>query len=110
WVRHASGVLAPEPEAAAVFDGFGADGAWPPPGAEPVGVAGTYERFAEGGFVYGPAFQGLRAAWRRGDEMFAEVALADGPRQDADRFGLHPALLDAALHATGLPGAPGADE
>ncbi|MFE7122086.1 SDR family oxidoreductase, partial [Streptomyces sp. NPDC057654] len=114
WTRHASGVLAPEAAEAGgaidAFDGFEPGGAWPPAGAEPVAAAGTYERFAEGGFVYGPAFQGLRAAWRRGDETFAEVVLPDGPRQDADRFGLHPALLDAALHATGLPGAPGADE
>ncbi|MEV0263452.1 SDR family NAD(P)-dependent oxidoreductase [Streptomyces sp. NPDC050617] len=111
WVRHASGTLAPEPAAAVdAFDGFEPGGVWPPDGAEPVAVAGTYERFAEGGFVYGPAFQGLRAAWRRGEETFAEVVLPDGPRRDADRFGLHPALLDAALHATGLPGAPGARE
>ena len=26
------------------------------------------------GFEYGPAFQGLHAAWRRGEELFAEVA------------------------------------
>ncbi|HEX8074798.1 MAG TPA: SDR family NAD(P)-dependent oxidoreductase, partial [Thermoleophilaceae bacterium] len=50
-------------------------------------------------FGYGPAFQGLRAAWRRGEEVFAEVALAEAQEPDARRFGLHPALFDAALHA-----------
>ncbi|MFD7034036.1 SDR family NAD(P)-dependent oxidoreductase, partial [Streptomyces sp. NPDC059917] len=40
-----------------------------------------------------------RAAWRRGEEVFAEIALPDEQRADAARFGLHPALLDAALHA-----------
>jgi len=36
--------------------------------------------------------------WRRGDEVFAEVALPKEV-QDSGAFGLHPALLDAALHA-----------
>ncbi len=36
--------------------------------------------------------------WRRGEEIFAEVALPDEQREEAARFGLHPALLDAALH------------
>ncbi|MDT0543549.1 type I polyketide synthase [Streptomyces lonegramiae] len=93
WVRHATGVLAvgeyrAEPDGAV----------WPPEGATEVGLEGFYERFAEGGFAYGPAFQGLRAVWRRGDEIFAEVAL-DEQVGDAESFGVHPALLDAALHA-----------
>ncbi|MFE5075510.1 SDR family NAD(P)-dependent oxidoreductase [Streptomyces halstedii] len=103
WTRHAEGVLARD----------GAEGTeadepmpWPPPGAEPLALDGLYDRFAAGGFSYGPAFQGLRAAWRRGDELFAEAVV---PAPDAARFGLHPALLDAALHATGVPGTPGAD-
>ncbi|OKH94376.1 beta-ketoacyl synthase [Streptomyces uncialis] len=106
WVRHAEGVLAEDP-AQSTTDGEPAP--WPPPGAEPIALDGLHDRYAAGGFVYGPAFQGLRAAWRRGDETFAEAVLPAGPAPDADRFGLHPALLDAALHATGLPGTPGAD-
>ncbi|MYS28094.1 hypothetical protein GTW38_14360, partial [Streptomyces sp. SID7804] len=47
-----------------------------------------------------PAFRGLRAVWRRGEETFAEVSLDAGPAGDAPSFGLHPALLDAALHAS----------
>ncbi|WP_435857133.1 SDR family NAD(P)-dependent oxidoreductase [Streptomyces mobaraensis] len=97
WVRHASGVLG------AAGRGEGSVlGTWPPAGAEPVAVEGLYERYAEGGLVYGPVFQGLRAAWRSGDEVFAEVALPDGV--SVDGFGLHPAVLDAALHAVGLTG------
>ena len=37
-----------------------------------------------GASTTGPAFQGLRAAWRRGDELFAEVSLPGGR---ADRGG-----------------------
>ncbi|MFE7625609.1 SDR family NAD(P)-dependent oxidoreductase [Streptomyces sp. NPDC057509] len=94
WTRHAHGTLTREaPEAA--FDLT----QWPPAGATPVDVASAYERLSERGYAYGPAFQGLRAAWRRGDDVFAEVAL-DGPaREEAADFGLHPALLDAAMHA-----------
>ncbi|MFJ9113858.1 type I polyketide synthase, partial [Streptomyces sp. NPDC102283] len=103
WTRHAEGVLAQD-----AAEGAEADGPmpWPPPGAEPLALDGLYDRFAAGGFAYGPAFQGLHAAWRRGDELFAEAAV---PAPDAARFSLHPALLDAALHATGVPGTSGAD-
>ncbi|MFD0685019.1 SDR family NAD(P)-dependent oxidoreductase [Actinomadura fibrosa] len=93
WARHATGTLA------AATAGTAIDLAqWPPPGAEPVNVDGLYGQLAEGGLDYGPAFQGLKAAWRRGDEVFAEVALSGDP----DRFGLHPALLDSALHTIPL--------
>ncbi|MER5363384.1 SDR family NAD(P)-dependent oxidoreductase, partial [Streptomyces sp. NPDC002785] len=95
WIRHASGVLAtgaPQPS----FD----LAAWPPPGAEAAAVEGLYEHLAQGGFAYGPVFQGLKAAWLRGDEVFAEVELPEDRRSEAAAFGLHPALLDAALHST----------
>ncbi|WP_425580099.1 type I polyketide synthase, partial [Streptomyces iranensis] len=104
WICHASGVLAPEPddaataERAARFDST----AWPPPGAERVDVDGLYELLAADGLVYGPSFRGLRAVWQRDDEVFAEVSLAEESVVDAQRFGLHPALLDAALQPLGL--------
>ncbi|HYB39508.1 MAG TPA: SDR family NAD(P)-dependent oxidoreductase, partial [Mycobacterium sp.] len=94
WVCHAEGVLSSgsvEP---------GADlSVWPPAGAVAVDVADGYERLAAHGYEYGPAFRGLTVMWRRGDEVFAEVALPAAAR-GADGFGVHPALLDAALHAT----------
>ncbi|HET9381778.1 MAG TPA: type I polyketide synthase, partial [Streptomyces sp.] len=95
WTRHATGVLSDEAQAAPVDFDFAA---WPPPGAEPVGVDDFYAGLAERGYAYGPAFQGLRAVWRRGDEVFAEAALPGEQRETADTFGIHPALLDAALH------------
>ncbi|MGQ5641022.1 MULTISPECIES: polyketide synthase dehydratase domain-containing protein, partial [unclassified Streptomyces] len=58
-----------------------------------------YERFAGLGLSYGPVFRGLRGVWRRGGEVFAEVGLPEEQETVAGRFGLHPALLDAALHA-----------
>ncbi|WP_053175826.1 type I polyketide synthase, partial [Nonomuraea sp. SBT364] len=99
WQRHASGTLTPGAPAAGPYAWAEA---WPPADAEPVEVEGGYERLAERGYEYGPAFQGLRAVWRRGGELFAEVALPD--EVDPDGFGIHPALLDAALHPLVLAG------
>ncbi|MFC7987622.1 SDR family NAD(P)-dependent oxidoreductase, partial [Streptomyces sp. NPDC057336] len=99
WTEHATGVLAPG-ERTADFDTT----IWPPTDAEPLDLTGLYERMAEGGYRYGPLFQGLRAAWRRGDEVFAEVALPEGAEREAAGYGLHPALLDASLHISALGG------
>ncbi|WP_024804252.1 SDR family NAD(P)-dependent oxidoreductase [Nocardia sp. BMG51109] len=72
WTRHATGVLAPEAKPAS-FD----LGEWPPRDTSATG-----------------------STWRRGDEIFAEVTLDEADHADAARFGLHPALIDAALSAT----------
>ncbi|MFI0773487.1 SDR family NAD(P)-dependent oxidoreductase [Streptomyces sp. NPDC021212] len=93
WALHAEGVLTPEDTASPPSDLT----QWPPPEAASIPTDGVYERFQDAGFAYGPAFQGLKAAWRVGDETFAEVALGDAA--GAERFVLHPALLDSALHA-----------
>ncbi|MCJ0875880.1 polyketide synthase dehydratase domain-containing protein, partial [Streptomyces sp. AP-93] len=105
WIRHADGVLAPEELPAGQRLTV-----WPPSGAEPVDLTGRYEDLAEQGFTYGPAFQGLRAVWRRGTEVFAELALPDEQLEHAGSFGLHPALLDSALHAIELGVLPGTGE
>ncbi|MFB0633593.1 polyketide synthase dehydratase domain-containing protein, partial [Streptomyces sp. AB3(2024)] len=80
---------------------FGELAVWPPVDAVPVDVSGLYAELAGDGMAYGPLFQGLKSAWRRGDDLFTEVALPEEGHQDAARFGLHPALLDAGLHAIG---------
>ncbi|MFH9786116.1 polyketide synthase dehydratase domain-containing protein, partial [Streptomyces sp. NPDC017259] len=98
WTRHATGLLA------ASVSGGSALTQWPPTGAEPVDLDGFYDRLADGGLAYGPAFQGLKAAWRRGEEVFAEAGLPENVESGA--FGLHPAVFDAALRALALSGAP----
>ncbi|MFW6693106.1 SDR family NAD(P)-dependent oxidoreductase [Streptomyces sp. MAR4 CNX-425] len=99
WTRHASGVLTSAGPAPAP----GTDlGTWPPPGAEPIALDGFYEEMADSGYAYGPAFRGVGSAWRRDREVFAEVALPEAAREEAGRFGIHPALLDAATHPLGL--------
>jgi pimaricinolide synthase PimS1 len=94
WTQHAHGVLVPGQSA-------------PPAAVEPTGtevdLAGVYERLGEHGYHYGPAFQGLRAVYRDGEDRFAEVELPQRHQAEAGRFGVHPALLDAVLHVL-LPG------
>ena len=63
---------------------------------------GAYERLAERGYGYGPAFQGLQAVWRRGTEIFAEVERPAEAGVTVGGFGIHPVVLDAALHALGV--------
>ncbi|MEV6949850.1 type I polyketide synthase, partial [Streptomyces sp. NPDC051172] len=105
WTLHASGVVAPTAPATPAGAAFAEP--WPPSGAEPVDLAGRYEALADQGFGYGPAFRGLRTAWRRGTEVFAELEVPE--QADGDGYGLHPALLDAALHAIELGALPGDD-
>ncbi|MEW9556516.1 SDR family NAD(P)-dependent oxidoreductase [Nonomuraea sp. NPDC050783] len=95
WTRHAHGLLA-----AATPDGTPEERlSWPPREGTELDPDDLYERLAARGYGYGPAFRGLRAAWRvPGGPAYAEVALPEAARGDAARFALHPALLDAALH------------
>ncbi|MDX3696450.1 SDR family NAD(P)-dependent oxidoreductase [Streptomyces europaeiscabiei] len=120
WTRHATGTLdtdgvggtngagsAGTAGTAGTRDAAGAGAAarrsdlvtWPPADADSVDIDGFHRRAESYGIVYGPAFRGLRAVWRRGHEVLAEVALPEGARQEAGRYGVHPALLDAALQA-----------
>ncbi|WP_217181316.1 type I polyketide synthase [Streptomyces sp. AC495_CC817] len=95
WTCHARGLLVPAADETEPADSV----TWPPAGAQPVEIDGLYERFAEGGFGYGPAFQGLREVWRLGDDVYAEASLPSEQQAEAAKFGLHPALLDSALHS-----------
>ncbi|MFJ4153135.1 SDR family NAD(P)-dependent oxidoreductase [Streptomyces galbus] len=97
WTLHATGVLA-----------AGADvpqesfGQWPPSNAEPLPAEELYTTTEHTGLTYGPAFRNVRAAWRRGQDIFTEVALDTTQEALADTFALHPALFDAALHGVFL--------
>ncbi len=99
WTLHAEGVLGAA-SSAPVAD----LAVWPPVGAAAVDVTDAYERLSARGYEYGPAFQGLAAVWRHGDEVFAEVALPESAAANVADFGIHPVLVDAALHAMGVIG------
>ncbi|WP_154676915.1 type I polyketide synthase, partial [Parafrankia discariae] len=92
---------------------------WPPAAATPVDLDGCYERLP---VDYGPAFRALRAAWVADGTVYAEVRLPDAALASAagaspasrwlrldnaelpDGYGLHPVLLDAALHPLAAAG------
>ncbi|WP_416565362.1 type I polyketide synthase [Nocardia testacea] len=98
WVRNASGVLAgARPVAEPLLDRLRAE-PWPPRDAEPVDPDWIPAHIAAAaGLEYGPSFCGTERAWRRGDTVFAEVAL--DPDVDPDDFTVHPGLLDGLGHA-----------
>ncbi|XHU08907.1 type I polyketide synthase [Amycolatopsis sp. WGS_07] len=97
WTLHASGSVTPQSTR-----GGTELTEWPPAGAEPVSIDGVYDDFADTGLTYGPLFRSLQAVWKRDGEIFAEVALPED--SDAERFGLHPAALDACTHALRVAG------
>ena len=91
WVRNATGRIAADLVVPPV--------PWlaePASGATAVAPDAVYEELAELGLEYGPAFRGLRSVWRHGDELYADIELPDD--LDTAGYGIHPALLDAALH------------
>ncbi|KFF96162.1 hypothetical protein IQ62_37925 [Streptomyces scabiei] len=84
WTRHAvasvAPVAGPEPDTGWAV--------WPPQGARRTG--------GDTGAGRPDTARTPRGVWRRGDEVFVEVALPDRATAQ-DRFAPHPALLDAAL-------------
>ncbi|MDT5222473.1 MAG: polyketide synthase 7, partial [Mycobacterium sp.] len=99
WTLHAEGVLS-----TGSLEPLADLSTWPPAGASAMDAGEAYGQLAARGYEYGPAFQGLQALWRRGNEVFAEVAVPEDVRETVNGFGIHPVLLDAALHAMGVVG------
>ncbi|HEX6687921.1 MAG TPA: polyketide synthase dehydratase domain-containing protein, partial [Solirubrobacterales bacterium] len=99
WTRHATGNLVVQPTAPP-----GSLDSWPPEGAESLQVDDLYDLLADAGIEYGPLFQGLEAAWKDGEQIYAEVALPVGSAGEAGHFAIHPALLESALQGLGLAG------
>ncbi|KJY26803.1 polyketide synthase dehydratase domain-containing protein, partial [Streptomyces sp. NRRL S-495] len=100
WTRHASGLLSAD------RPGTAAPTAWAPAeGAEHLAPEEAYELLSAVGLDYGPAFRGLREVWRDGATLHAHAVLPEPLTGDAARFGLHPALLDAAAQLPALDGA-----
>ncbi|MFC4471798.1 type I polyketide synthase, partial [Streptomyces xiangluensis] len=98
WTLHASGTIAESTPPGETWDLR----VWPPQGAEQVEVDGLYERLGSAGLAYGPAFRGLEAVWRSGDDWFVQATLPDAVAHGGEGFGVHPALLDSVLHVLGL--------
>ncbi len=92
WTLHASGTLSAHQPAAGPPP-------MPAPGARAVDPDDFYDELAQRGYRYDGLFRSLRAVGTdpaRPEAVYAEVALPSGA--EVAGYGIHPALLDAALH------------
>ncbi|MGB8945935.1 MAG: SDR family NAD(P)-dependent oxidoreductase, partial [Streptomyces sp.] len=96
WVQHGTATLSDA--STAVAEAVAEE--WPPAAARALDTDGLYGRLADLGLTYGPMFQGLTTAWQHGNDLYAEVRLPEDT--DTTGYGVHPALLDAALHSLAL--------
>ncbi|MFL6653180.1 MAG: thioester reductase domain-containing protein [Sulfurifustis sp.] len=93
WQLHAEGKLVPaqvtnEPPLTV-----------PPADGEPIDVDALYKDLAHLGYGYGPTFQGIREAWHVDGVVWAKAALPESAASSSIRYGMHPALLDSAMHS-----------
>lgn len=89
WIQHATGTvkLTLLPQKDSLTNGTHAE-------TDSVDINKAYTVLSEYGINYGPIFQGVQATWRQDDELLVQIH-----PPEASSFILHPALLDAALHA-----------
>jgi candicidin polyketide synthase FscB len=125
WTRNATGTLT-RPDASGPPPAE-MPASWPPPGAAALDLDALRDALDRCGYDPGPGFQTVQAVWRRGRDIFADVALpddsqpeagsagaarpADDARQETAGFQVHPALLTELLAlgaATASPGLPSA--
>ncbi len=71
-----------------------------------ISVAGYLATLRRRGIEFGPNFHGLARLWRGDGEALGEIRLPECIAEEAGRFRIHPAFLDACLQllGAGLPG------
>jgi acyl transferase domain-containing protein/acyl carrier protein len=75
---------------------------WPPAGGETLAVEDVHRQIDEREAEWSSGQARLEAAWSEGDRVHAELALDPGRAGEAERFSLHPALLQLALQVGAL--------
>ncbi|MEV6619222.1 SDR family NAD(P)-dependent oxidoreductase, partial [Streptomyces sp. NPDC051051] len=105
WTRHAHGTLVRVRNDEPAADAAVGEEAWPPPGAVAIDPEELYAALDAADGAH-PAARSLKAAWRLGDEIHAEVVLDENQEAGAARFAVHPALLDGAMVALTALGHP----
>ncbi|OON70435.1 type I polyketide synthase, partial [Streptomyces tsukubensis] len=98
WTGHATGILARDSRVPAAATQPSSP--WPPTTARPIDVGEQADRLARAGHTDGAASAAPRAVWADDATVYAEVALAEEQHAETERYGLHPALLGAALALT----------
>jgi len=107
WKRHAEGQIQPHPQPLSAGReggkiGVGAHGGAPIVDiqnriTESLPIDAHYQRNHENGLEFGAGFRGVEQLWRGDGETLGRVRLPDDLANDAGRYHIHPALLDAAL-------------
>ena len=99
WARHSWGTIQVESQAASGTNLRLADVRQRV--AHPVSVSDYYLELKESGLQYGEAFRNIRKLWINQDqqELLAQLKLPARYQYESGQFNLHPALLDACLHA-----------
>lgn len=60
-----------------------------------------YKTLLERGLEYGRCFRGVENVWQKHNEASGRIRLPDQLQFDADKYQIHPALLDACFHVIG---------
>ncbi len=97
WTQHATGRIAPWVASGETFAAAPSERQ----GAESIDPDRFYARLEGLGLGYGPAFRGITQLTREGSRASGVITLPAGTDTLADRYALHPALLDAALQVAG---------
>ncbi len=64
-----------------------------------LGAEAFYETISVAGLAYGEKFRCIQELWHRDHEMLAQLRLPDELLHESQRNAIHPAILDACLHA-----------
>ncbi len=65
----------------------------------PLPIAPFYSQFQQRGLEYGPNFQAVTQLWAQAGEVLTQIQLPESLLATADRYELHPVLLDACFQS-----------
>jgi acyl transferase domain-containing protein len=68
-----------------------------------LGKEDIYEMYKEAGLSYGPSFRCIENLWLHEKEVYAKLGLPSDRTDKNNAYLLHPAVLDSAFQAAGLP-------
>jgi thioesterase domain-containing protein/acyl carrier protein len=101
WTRHAHALLGAAPEDAG--DTLDELSTWPPADDQALALDALYRGLSADGLEYTDSSRSLRAAYRSGEGvLLGEIELPSRAIKEAQRYALHPGLLEGALQLLAL--------
>ena len=101
WKLHASGTIRSEPVGSSSVETVDLE-QLKKVCPNPFDVAPYYQRLADLGLEYGPAFQGIHQIWGGESEVLGQIILPAENLSESQNYQLHPALLDACFQLLGV--------